>query len=71
MDHKPLTFAFNQKRDKCSPSQFNHLDFVSQFTADIRHISGQDNVVADALSRVEGITARDTWGACRSPGEGR
>jgi hypothetical protein len=56
-DHKPLTFAFKQKRDKCSPRQFNHLDFVSQFTTDIRHISGQDNVVADALSRVEVITA--------------
>ena len=25
-DHKPLTFAFNQKKDKCSPRQFNHLD---------------------------------------------
>jgi len=56
-DHKPLTFAFHQKRDKCSPCQFNHLDFVSQFTTDICHISGQDNVVADALSRVEVITA--------------
>jgi len=56
-DHKPLTFAFHQKRDMCSPRQFNHLDFVSQFTTDIRHISGQDNVVADALSRVEVITA--------------
>jgi cleavage and polyadenylation specificity factor subunit 1 len=22
-DHKPLTFAFQQKRDKCSPRQFN------------------------------------------------
>jgi len=55
-DHKPLTFAFHQKRDKCSPRQFNHLDFVSQFTTDIRHISGQDNVVADALSPVEVIT---------------
>ena len=31
-DHKPLTFAFHQKRDKCSPRQFNHLDFISQFT---------------------------------------
>jgi hypothetical protein len=51
-DHKPLTFAFSQKRDKCSPQQFNHLDFISQFTTDIRHISGQD-VVADTLSRVE------------------
>jgi len=56
-DHKSLTFAFHQKRNKCSPRQFNHLDFVSQFTTDIRHISGQDNVVADALSRVEVITA--------------
>jgi len=56
-DHKPLTFAFHQKRDKCSPRQFNHQDFISQFTTDNRHISGQDNVVADALSRVEVITA--------------
>ena len=56
-DHKPLTFAFHQKRDKCSPRQFNHLDFISQFTTDIRHISGQDNVVDDAVSRVEVITA--------------
>ena len=56
-DHKPLTFAFSQKRDKCSPRQFNHLDFVSQFTTNIRHIPGQDNVVADALSRVETISA--------------
>jgi len=28
-DHKPLTFAFHQKRDKCSPRQFNHVDFIS------------------------------------------
>ena len=56
-DHKPLTFAFNQKKDKCSPRQFNQLDFISQFTTDIRHISGQDNIVADALSRVETIAA--------------
>ena len=24
-----VTFAFPQKRDKCSPRQFNHLDFIS------------------------------------------
>jgi cleavage and polyadenylation specificity factor subunit 1 len=56
-DHKPITFAFQQKRDKCSPRQFNHLDSIAQLTTDVRHISGQDNVVADALSRVESITA--------------
>jgi cleavage and polyadenylation specificity factor subunit 1 len=39
-DHKPLTFAFHEKRDKCLPRQFNQLDFISQFTTDFRHISG-------------------------------
>ena len=62
-DHKPLIYAFHQRRDKCSPRQFNHLDFISQFTTDIRHISGQDNIVADALSRVEAITAPPTYDA--------
>jgi hypothetical protein len=54
-DHKPLAYAFNQKGDKCSPRQFNHLDYISQFTSDIRHISGQENAVDDALSRVEAV----------------
>jgi hypothetical protein len=54
-NQKPLTYAFSQKRDKCCPRQFNHLDFISQFTTDIRHISGQENVFSDALSRVEAV----------------
>jgi hypothetical protein len=53
-----FTYAFKQKRDKCSPRQFNHLDFVAQFATDIWLISGQDNVVADALPRVESVTAQ-------------
>jgi cleavage and polyadenylation specificity factor subunit 1 len=56
-DHKPLTFAFQQKSNKCSPRQFNHVDYISQITTDIHHITGRDNIVADALSRVEPITA--------------
>jgi hypothetical protein len=56
-DNKSITYAFQQKRDKCSLLQFNHLDHIAQFTADIRHISGQDNVVADSVSRVESVTA--------------
>jgi cleavage and polyadenylation specificity factor subunit 1 len=55
-DHKPITYAFQQKRDKYSPRQFNHLYFIAQITTDIRHIYGQDNVVADALSRIESVT---------------
>ena len=52
-DHKPITFAFVKKNNQCSPRQFRHLDFISQFTTDIRHVAGEDNVVADALSRIE------------------
>lgn len=52
-DHKPICYAFNTRKDKCSPRQFRHLDYIAQFTTDIRHISGKDNVVADTLSRIE------------------
>ena len=62
-DQKQLTFAFHQKMDKCPPRHFNHLDFISQFTTDIRHISGQDNIIAETLSRVEVITAPVTHDA--------
>lgn len=54
-DHKPLIFMFSQKRDKLSPVQRNQLTYISQFSTDIRHVSGVDNVVADALSRVDAV----------------
>jgi hypothetical protein len=54
-DHKS-TYAYQQKRDKCSTRQFNHPDFNPQFTTDIRHIYEQDKIVADALSRVKSVT---------------
>ena len=50
-DHKPLTFALSIHTDKYTPRQTRHLDFISQFTADIRHVSGDENPVADTLSR--------------------
>ena len=52
-DHKPLVFASQNHSDKYTPRQLRHLDFISQFTDDIPHISGTDNCVADALSRIE------------------
>ena len=49
-DHKPLVAAFRQEKtsDNSTPRQSRHLDFISQFTTDVKHISGEDNVVADA-----------------------
>lgn len=58
-DHKPLTFAFNQKQDKASPRQARHLDYIGQFTTDVQHVSGKENVVADFLSRTEVNTVND------------
>ncbi|GFT08819.1 transposon Tf2-6 polyprotein [Trichonephila clavipes] len=52
-DQKPLMYAFMQNPDKCSPRQWRHLDFISQFSTDVRHINGTHNAVADALSRIE------------------
>lgn len=54
-DHRPLTFAFSQNMEKASPRQTRQLDFIGQFSTDLRHISGKNNVVADTLSRVEDI----------------
>lgn len=52
-DHKPLCYAFHERKSSCSPRQYRHLDLISQFTTDIQHISGTSNVVADTLSRIE------------------
>lgn len=56
-DHKPISFAFHERKHNCSPRQYRHLDYISQFTTDIRHISGKNNVVADTLSRVAELQA--------------
>ena len=52
-DHKPLTFSLQMNSNKYSPQQIQQLDFISQLTSDIRHISGSNNPVADALSQLE------------------
>jgi RNase H-like domain found in reverse transcriptase/Reverse transcriptase (RNA-dependent DNA polymerase) len=50
-DHKPLTFAVHRTSDPWTGRQARQLAYIAEFTSDIRHISGKDNVVADALSR--------------------
>lgn len=55
-DHKPLIHAFQQNLDRATPWQFKRLEYIAQFTSDIRHVAGTNNVVADALSRVESIS---------------
>ncbi len=49
-DHKPLIFALTSAADR-SPRQERHLSYISEFTTNIKHISGADNIVPDTLSR--------------------
>ncbi|MGL4482918.1 MAG: RNase H-like domain-containing protein, partial [Lactococcus garvieae] len=51
-DHKPLVYAFLARPDRHSPREIRQLDFIAQFTTDIQFIKGNQNTVADALSRL-------------------
>ena len=51
-DHKPLTYSLSSTTDRYTPRQIRHLDYISQFTTNITHVSGCENPVADALSRI-------------------
>ena len=55
-DHKPLCYSLATSSSRHSPREIRHLAFISEFTTDIQHISGVDNAVADALSRVDALT---------------
>ncbi|KAK7605127.1 hypothetical protein V9T40_006985 [Parthenolecanium corni] len=57
-DHRPITYAFKQGSDHASPRQIRQLDYIGQFTTDIRYVKGEDNESADALSRVDQISVK-------------
>ncbi|BHF76875.1 hypothetical protein SprV_0501997500 [Sparganum proliferum] len=49
-DNKPLTYALSTSPDKYSSREARHLDFISQYTTDIRFLKGLYNQVAGCLS---------------------
>ncbi|KFD61463.1 hypothetical protein M514_26359 [Trichuris suis] len=49
-DHKPLVHAFTSTTERSARVQ-RQLAFLSEYSTDIRHISGSDNAVSDCLSR--------------------
>ena len=53
-DHKPLIFALKKVDEAWTPRQQRQLAYLAEYTADIYHVAGRENVVADALSRPPG-----------------
>jgi hypothetical protein len=50
-DRKPLTTALHLVSEPWSAKQQRQLAYIAEFTADIQHIPGKQNVIADTLSR--------------------
>ena len=50
-DHMPLIKALASQSPNHSPREARHLDYIAQYTSDVRHVKGADNIVADTLSR--------------------
>ena len=50
-DNKPIISAFKTQKCLNSDRQQRHLSFISEYVNDIVHIRGNQNVVADCLSR--------------------
>jgi cleavage and polyadenylation specificity factor subunit 1 len=69
-DHKPLVGALDRVSEPKSDRQRRQLSAIAEFTAEIRHISGQSNVVADTLSRPPPATPCSYADAVRGQGAG-
>jgi cleavage and polyadenylation specificity factor subunit 1 len=67
-DHKPLTFALHRMSEPWSARQQRQLSYLAEFTSDIRHVPGSQNLVADTLSRPPAGDVKEPSGS--SPGKG-
>ena len=52
-----MTYLLAKQADAWSAQQQRHLAYVAEYTADIQHMPGVENVFADALSRLPAVAA--------------
>ena len=56
-DHKPFVSAATSPMKQATARQLRQTSYVAQLTANVRHISGENNFVADCLSRTPDLNA--------------
>ncbi|XP_077544237.1 uncharacterized protein LOC144156219 [Haemaphysalis longicornis] len=61
-DHKPLTYAISRPDIHYTPREVRQLAYLSEYTTDIKHVSGVDNTATDVLSRVDAIASTSPLG---------
>merc|ERR1739844_461506 len=61
-DHQPILAALLKTTEPTSGRQARQLAAIAEATSDVRHVDGKDNLVADALSRIETPEVDDTPG---------
>lgn len=52
-DHRPLTYLYTTKKPCRIERRSRHAEYIAQFSTDIQHVAGDNNIIADALSRPE------------------
>jgi cleavage and polyadenylation specificity factor subunit 1 len=61
-DHKPLCGStMTSMNNSLTAKQLRWWCFITEFTTDIRHVSGSTNVVADALSRICALSSTEEF----------
>ena len=57
-DHRPIIYSQTQTHEKAPANKTRKITYLSQFNIKYRHIKGEENVVADALSRIDSVSGR-------------
>jgi hypothetical protein len=69
-DHKPLTFALGKVSEPWTAMQSRQLSYVAEFTTDIRHIPGSENIVASWRPGGRGSSCEPSQpGLCQDSGK--
>lgn len=60
-DHKPLKSAFVSKNPAKSDKQQRYLSLLTEYITDVQYIKGNENIVADCLSRSTNAVSVDPY----------